>query len=62
MESELEEILSEPIIGWFCAQFLYCFQPILTAFWGDDQILRLAERFTGEKPPPPGTQPAPDTR
>jgi hypothetical protein len=62
IQAALEDFLSEPLLGWFCAQFLYFSQPVLSAFWGKDQITSWAERFAGETAPLPDVPPTFDSR
>jgi hypothetical protein len=61
-QTALEDLISEPVIGWLFAQVLYACQPLLSAFWGDEQIRRLANRLDGTQSVPVESHPASDTR
>jgi hypothetical protein len=61
-QTALEDLVSEPVIGWLCAQVLYSCQPILTAFWGEEQISRWANRLAGTEPESAESRAANDTR
>jgi hypothetical protein len=45
LDDILDAVRSEPALAWFLAQALWVAQPVLEAFWPQEKISALAERF-----------------
>jgi hypothetical protein len=48
LDDILDAVRSEPALAWFLAQALWVAQPALEAFWPQEKISALAERFEME--------------
>jgi hypothetical protein len=57
LKDVLDDLLSEPVIAWLCAQALYIGQPLLAVFVSENQIRRWTAQLTDEDSILPGRGP-----